>query len=48
MVVVFVAGPKSDGTTKLSSIRHFLRGLETQSSGLQFGGAMGVQVKADI
>ena len=41
-VAVFVAGPKSEGTTEPVSLRHFLRGLVTQSPGLQFGGAMRV------
>ena len=41
-VAVFVGGPMSSGTTKPVSLRHFLRGLVTQSFGLQFGGAMWV------
>ena len=44
-VAVFVVGPWSFGTAESVSLRHFLRGLVTQSFGLQFGGAMGLGVQ---
>ena len=47
-VAVFVAGPKSYGTVKPVSLRHFLRGLVKQSSsGLQFGGAIGLGCRGE-